>query len=139
MARGQKTGGRQRGALNKTTIERKIRAEHGVQAATAAGLLPLDVLLARMRDEPLPNGQKPTDEQVQAAVCAAPYVHARFAACALSVSTDVDSLTPAERDARIEFLLAKRRAREAPVIEGKADASGRDELRLPSAHCGSRA
>jgi hypothetical protein len=72
MSYGQKTGGRQRGTLNRTTIERNLRAAHGVQAAVDAGVLPLDVMLARMRDEPLLNGQKPTDEQFEAA-CAAPH------------------------------------------------------------------
>jgi hypothetical protein len=44
------------------------------------GLLPLDIMLARVRGEPLPNGKMPTEEQFQAAVAAAPYIHPRLAA-----------------------------------------------------------
>ena len=83
MAQGKKTGGRQRGTPNKATAERQLRAAHGLQAALDNGLMPLDVMLARMRDAPLPNGQKVTDEQFAAAVAAAPYLHARLAATTL--------------------------------------------------------
>ena len=83
MAQGKKTGGRQRGTPNKATAERQLRAAHGLQTALDEGLLPLDVMLARMRGAPLPNGQKVTDEQFVAAVAAAPYLHARLAATTL--------------------------------------------------------
>jgi hypothetical protein len=33
----------------------------------ASGVLPLDVMLTVMRDEPLPDGKKPTDQQLRAA------------------------------------------------------------------------
>lgn len=69
--------GRKAGGRNKATIEREIRTAHGLEAAQT-GVLPLDVMFARMLDEPLTNGKKPTDEQFQAAVCAAPYIHARL-------------------------------------------------------------
>src|SRR5690349_13010358 len=83
MAQGKKTGGRQMGTPNKATLERQLRAAHSLQAAKDVGLLPLDVMLARMRDTPLPNGQKVTDMQFAAAVAAAPYLHARLAATTL--------------------------------------------------------
>jgi hypothetical protein len=125
MARGQKTGGRQRGTPNKATIEREIRAVHGVQAAVEAGTMPLDVLMARMRDEPLPNGQKPTDAQFEAAQAAAPYIHPRLAAAKLEMSVtppraplplDLDKLTPAQLEVLEELLLMMRAPR--AQIEG---------------------
>ena len=83
MARGLKTGGRKAGTPNKATIERELRAARGMKMAYAEGLLPLDVMLARMRNEDLPNGQRPTDEQFQAAVAAAPFLHPKLAATTL--------------------------------------------------------
>ena len=86
MAKGYKTGGRQAGVPNRATAERQLRAQHGIQAATDDGVLPLDVMLAVMRDEPLPDGKKPTDEQLRAAIAAAPYLHPRLAATTLNAT-----------------------------------------------------
>jgi hypothetical protein len=124
MARGQKTGGRQRGTPNKLTIERELRAAHGVAAAADTGLLPIDVLLARMRDEALPNGRKVTDPQFEAAVAAAPYLHPRLAATTVNakVNGDIEFMTAEERRAEIERLLAKRA--EFLTIDGRAEPVG---------------
>lgn len=66
MALGVKTGGRKRGALNKKTI---LRA----QTAQNQGLSPLEFLLSLVRDE-----SKEIVVRLDAAKCAAPYVHARL-------------------------------------------------------------
>jgi hypothetical protein len=79
--------GRPVGARSKTTLERELRAIAGVEAARN-GVLPLDVLLAAMRAEPLPNGRHPTDQQIQCAIAAAPYLHARLASATVTVSGD---------------------------------------------------
>jgi hypothetical protein len=80
----QKTGGRRKGAPNKATVERKLRAAHGVEAAVVSGLLPLDVLLRVMRgDETI------TERQFSAAQAAAPYVHPRLAATTLDAKVSV--------------------------------------------------
>jgi hypothetical protein len=125
MARGQKTGGRQRGTPNRLTIEREIRAAHGVVAAAETGLLPIDVLPARMRDENLPNGQKVTDAQFEAAVAAAPYLHPRLAASTVNANGKgvIVDLSPEQRRAEIERLLRKRQAVLGPVIDGTVDAT----------------
>jgi hypothetical protein len=68
---------RKPGGRNKATIERELRVVHGVEAAVNGGLMPLDVMLCRMRGQPLPNGRLPTDEQFEAAKAAAPYLHPR--------------------------------------------------------------
>jgi hypothetical protein len=86
MAKGYKTGGRQMGVPNRATIERELRARHGIQAATEDDVLPLDIMLAVMRDEPLPNGLKATDEQLRAAIAAAPYLHPRLATTTLNAT-----------------------------------------------------
>lgn len=94
--------GRKPGGLNKSTIERALRAQHGLKSASEGGLLPLDVMLARMRDELLPNGQKVTDEMFEAAVAVAPYLHARLSAVAASVTTmNPEVQASAERARRI--------------------------------------
>lgn len=57
-------------------------AKTGLQLATDGGLLPLHVMLARLRHETLPNGRAPTDKQVAVAIAAAPYIHPRLSAVA---------------------------------------------------------
>ena len=97
MARGFKTGGRKKGTPNKATIERRLRLRAGVQAAIDDGLLPLDVMLARMRGD-----TAITDQQYQAAVAAAPYVHPKLAAIALpEQGTDFSELSDDELHAMI--------------------------------------
>jgi hypothetical protein len=66
MAQGIKTGGRKRGSLNKKTILRAQTAEN-------QGLSPLEFLLSVVRDE-----TKDIAVPLDAAKCAAPYIHARL-------------------------------------------------------------
>jgi hypothetical protein len=68
--------GRPAGGKNKATIEREVRAAHGIAAAMESGVMPLDVMLQVMRggDE----AEQISDRQFQAAVAAAPYVHAKL-------------------------------------------------------------
>lgn len=80
MAKGKKTGGRQRGSRNKATIARELRAQSGIRNAQQSGELPLNVILRRMRGE----GPSVSDEQFQAAVAAAPFMHPRLAAVAVN-------------------------------------------------------
>ena len=63
-----KTGGRQKGALNKATLSRQTDI-------LASGEAPLDYMLRVMRDETVDFGRR--DEMAKAA---APYRHARLAA-----------------------------------------------------------
>ena len=65
---GERRGGRQRGSKNKVTVEREVRARVGLEAVSLTGKMPLDVILARMLGEQIP------ETQYQAAVDAAPYV-----------------------------------------------------------------
>ena len=72
MATGRKTGGRKKGVPNKATVEKKLRATKGIESAAESGVLPLDVMLARMRSQTI-GGKNVTDDQFAAAVAAAPY------------------------------------------------------------------
>jgi hypothetical protein len=65
MALGKKTGGREKGSRNKT---RAIN-----RAQVAMGLQPIDYMLEIMRDE-----TKPDPIRMNAAVAAAPYIHAKL-------------------------------------------------------------
>ena len=67
MAKGFKTGGRNKGTPNKATAARQVDI-------AASGLTPLDYMLSVMRDE-----QTDTATRLDAAVKAAPYVHPKLA------------------------------------------------------------
>jgi len=68
MARGRKTGGRQKGARNRAT-------EEALAAAAATGVLPLDYMLAVMRDPAADDKRRDA-----MAMAAAPYLHAKLTA-----------------------------------------------------------
>ena len=68
MARGRKTGGRQKGARNRATEEARA-------AAKATGVLPLDYMLTVMRD---PNADAKRRDTM--AMAAAPYLHPKLSA-----------------------------------------------------------
>jgi hypothetical protein len=92
---GERRGGRQKGTPNRATIEKRIRAEHGIAAAKANGLLPLDIML-----QVAAGGEAAaqiTDRQLHAAIAAAPYVHAKLAAVAVALKTPQDVVDEAER------------------------------------------
>lgn len=65
-----------------------MRARAGVQSALDGGWLPLDILLAKMRNQPLPDGSQVDESQFQAAIAAAPYIHARLASSDVRVESD---------------------------------------------------
>jgi hypothetical protein len=62
--------------------------EDARQKALTSGILPLEVMLAKMRGVPLPDGKMPTDEQVAAAALAAPYIHPRLASTDTTMKSD---------------------------------------------------
>ena len=76
MAKGCKTGGRKRGTPNKATAKRQ-------EDIAASGLIPLEHLLAVMRNEKLPR-----EIRLNAAAKAAPYVHPRLTAIEHSANED---------------------------------------------------
>lgn len=71
--------GRKKGVPSKATVERKLRAAHGIKSAIDEGLLPLDVMLRKMRGD-----DTITAAQLQAAIAAAPYIHPRLASTEVS-------------------------------------------------------
>lgn len=87
MATGRKTGGRKKGVPNKATVEKKLRATKGIESAAESGVLPLDVMLARMRSQTI-GGKNVTDDQFAAAVAAAPYIHPRLSSVDSTVKSD---------------------------------------------------
>ena len=83
MARGHKTGGRQKGTPNKATVrlaaklaEAAGRATTGLSPPEIASMMPVDVMLFAMRIE-LECGQLRSAASI--AEKAAPYLHARMA------------------------------------------------------------
>ena len=75
MARGRKTGGRQKGARNRATEEARAAAE-------ATGILPLDYMLTVMRDASA--DQKRRDAM---AMAAAPYLHPKLSSVDAKLSS----------------------------------------------------
>jgi hypothetical protein len=100
-------GGRPLGSRNKTTITRELQARAGVEAAVTSGILPLDVMLARMRNEPLPDGKHPTDEQFEAAVAAAPYIHPKINSASVEVRSDNVHYVVSDEPMTVEEWVAK--------------------------------
>jgi hypothetical protein len=91
MARGRKTGGRQKGARNRATDEARA-------AAAATGILPLDHMLSVMRD--LTADPKRRDAM---AMAAAPYLHPRLTAIDAKLNPDAAERSP--RKLLLEFVL----------------------------------
>ena len=93
MARGRKTGGRQKGARNRATEEARAAAE-------ATGILPLDYMLEAMRDAKA--DQKRRDAM---AMAAAPYLHARLTAVDPTLSPAAAEAPPEKTSIRVRFVL----------------------------------
>lgn len=74
MARGRKTGGRQKGTRNRATEEARV-------AAAATGVLPLDYMLSVMRD---PSADHKRRDAM--AVAAAPFLHSKLSAIEAKLS-----------------------------------------------------
>ena len=93
MARGRKTGGRQKGARNRATEEARA-------AAAATGVLPLDYMLRVMRDTAADSKRRDA-----MAMAAAPYLHPRLTAIDAKLNPDAGR---APRKLLLEFVLPTR-------------------------------
>jgi hypothetical protein len=94
MARGRKTGGRQKGARNRATEEARA-------AAAATGVLPLDYMLSVMRDPAADHKRRDA-----MATGAAPYLHPRLTAIDAKLSPTVPA--PSPEKLIVEFVLPSR-------------------------------
>ena len=114
-APGERRGGRAPGTLNKATVERRLRAQAGLQAARTTGVLPLDIMLTVAAGGP--EADKITDRQLQAAIAAAPYVHPKLAAVAVNDVTPDPEREEKARRTREEFIrLLNEMARPEPLV-----------------------
>jgi hypothetical protein len=93
MARGRKTGGRQKGARNRATEE--------ARAAAAATTLPLDYMLSVMRDSAADHKRRDA-----MAMAAAPYLHPRLTAIDAKLSPA--AAQPSPQKLLVEFVLPVR-------------------------------
>ncbi len=89
--------GRKAGVKNRRTVEL-------IAAVEQSGQTPLEYLLCVMRD-----AQIDPEQRLHAAAVAAPYVHPKLSAVAVTatVTAAVEALTTEERTARIEMLISK--------------------------------
>lgn len=129
-APGERRGGRAPGTPNKATVERRLRAQAGLEAAKQTGAMPLDIMLAVAAGGP--EADKISDRQLQAAIAAAPYVHPKLAAVAVKdVTPPNPELEEKKRQQRAGILrrleaLAKPEPlvieyAERPRVQGTAD------------------
>jgi hypothetical protein len=102
---GERRGGRQKGTPNKATLEQRMRAEHGIAAAKATGLMPLDVILTVVAGGDAAD--RITDRQLHAAVAAAPYLHPKLSAVAVKNVTPQDVVDQAKRAEARAWVLKK--------------------------------
>jgi len=93
MAKGKKTGGRQKGTKNSRTLARQAL----VDKATAEGITPLEVMLGAMRDA-WAEGNKP--EAAGYARDAAPYMHPKLS----NIQHGGDEDNPLQSVTRIELV-----------------------------------
>ena len=94
MARGRKTGGRQKGARNRATEEARA-------AAASTGVLPLDYMLSVMRDSAADSKRRDA-----MAMAAAPYLHPKLTAIDARLSPAVSQ--PLPKKLILEFVLPTR-------------------------------
>jgi hypothetical protein len=94
MARGRKTGGRQKGARNRATEEARA-------AAATSGTMPLDYMLQVMRD---PAADLKRRDAM--AMAAAPYLHPKLTAVDAKLTAAVPAESPEKL--RVEFVLPNR-------------------------------
>ena len=80
-------GGKRPGAGRKAGAATKRTREIADKLA-GSGVTPLDVMLARMKGQALDGIGSITDEQFQAAVAAAPYIHPRLSSVDSTVKSD---------------------------------------------------
>jgi hypothetical protein len=91
MARGRKTGGRQKGARNRATAEARA-------AAAVAGILPLDYMLEVMRDPKADHKRRDA-----MAMAAAPYLHARLST--IDAKLEPAAAGPLPQIVQVEFVV----------------------------------
>jgi hypothetical protein len=83
-------GGARSGAGRKPGSIRKATAAAQAKAAET-GILPLDFMLDRMR-----NDQAPMEDRMDMAKAAAPYVHAKLSSIEANLTADVEAVTRIE-------------------------------------------
>jgi hypothetical protein len=91
MARGRKTGGRQKGTRNRATEEARA-------TAAATGILPLDYMLSVMRDPAADHKRRDA-----MAMAAAPYLHSKLTA--IDAKLSAPALEPCPEKLIIEFVM----------------------------------
>ena len=97
MARGIKTGGRQKGTKNKPKLN-PTAIEEAITASVTSGLTPLEYMLTVMRDKTQEYARR--DEMAKAA---APYVHARLAATVMKVEDNREDANKSAEELKAEI------------------------------------
>lgn len=114
-----KTGGRQKGTPNKSTMRATRRTHAIINEAVDANYLPLDHMLRVLRDPTADERRRDT-----MAIAAAPYVHPRLMAAQVRTVTPESALPPAEY--RIWARNQLRAAFDMPLIEHESNEAKSD-------------
>jgi hypothetical protein len=123
MAKGEKTGGRQKGSRNKATL---IAEEAARVALMNPGALPLDYMLAIMRDD-----AQSINRRIAAAKAAAPYCHPRLGPVPPPEEPPMIDLTPEELEAKLVDILERSGAINHHAVEALGIANGSVEGEEP--------
>jgi hypothetical protein len=99
MAKIGRMGGRQKGSRNKATL---VAEEAARVALMNPGTLPLDYMLAIMRD-----AAQPVNRRIAAAKAAAPYCHPRLSPVSPPEEPPMIDLTPEELEAKLVDILER--------------------------------
>ena len=110
MARGIKTGGRQKGSKNKPKVKLTV-VEEAIAESVTSGLTPLEYMLDVMRDKTQEYGRR--DDMAKAA---APYVHSRLAATVMEVKDNRADAGKSAADLKAEILAELSELGLAPVL-----------------------
>lgn len=114
MATGMKTGGRQKGSKNKTTLFAEEAARNTLMNP---GQFPLDYVLAIMRDD-----TQPIDRRLDMAKAALPYCHSRLSPVAPPEPPQEAELSSLELKAKLVEILIETGAIKLPkAMDSKKD------------------
>jgi hypothetical protein len=93
MARGRKTGGRQKGTRNRATEEARAAAE-------LTGVMPLDYMLSVMRDSRADSKRRDA-----MAMAAAPYLHPKLTAIDANLSPAAADIPTKKTSVEVRFVV----------------------------------
>ena len=92
---------------------------HSIAHAQASGAMPLDVILAVMRNEP--GAEQYSPKQIEMAIAAAPYLHARLASTDMTMKSDNTHRVVSDKPLTEDEWVSEHAANDAAKLEPETD------------------